>query len=389
MGYSQESNNQAVKEKLFTRDYILLIVTNGLLFFGFQFYPSGLPPFLKTLGADDIVLGFLTSLIAIPAILSRLIAGNLLDRYGRFKVLCLGLFSMTVLAYFLGVFQTVFMILLIRGLHGLAWGVSATGSATAVTDFIPRSRLGEGMGYFSLSCSLAMAIAPALALSLPFEWMFRLGTIFFAGAFILCLFVRYKKIEADRKEKRSLIEKRSLMPSFVVLCSNASYGAIVTFVALFGLERGISHVGMFFALYALALMVSRPYVGKLVDRIGCKAAIGPGIIALLLSLVLLSFVFNTFTFLACGVLYGLAQGAVMSGTQTLAILRAPKDRLGAANATYSSCFDLGLGVGALIFGFVAEYTGYGLMFLICGLTQVIPYVVLKLDKEPDAKDCTH
>ena len=110
MGYSQESNNQAVKEKLFTRDYILLIVTNGLLFFGFQFYPSGLPPFLKTLGADDIVLGFLTSLIAIPAILSRLIAGNLLDRYGRFKVLCLGLFSMTVLAYFLGVFQTVFMI---------------------------------------------------------------------------------------------------------------------------------------------------------------------------------------------------------------------------------------------------------------------------------------
>ena len=389
MGYSQEGNNQAVKEKLFTRDYILMIVTNGLLFFGFQFYPSGLSPFLKTLGADDIVLGFLTSLIAIPAILSRLIAGNLLDRYGRFKVLCLGLFSMTVLAYFLGVFQTVFMILLIRGLHGLAWGVSATGSATAVTDFIPRSRLGEGMGYFSLSCSLAMAIVPALALSLPFEWMFRLGTIFFAGAFILCLFVRYKKIEANRQEKRSLIEKRSLMPSFVVLCSNASYGAIVTFVALFGLERGISHVGMFFALYALALMVSRPYVGKLVDRIGCKAAIGPGIIALLLSLVLLSFVFNTFTFLACGVLYGLAQGAVMSGTQTLAILRAPKDRLGAANATYSSCFDLGLGVGALIFGFVAEYTGYGLMFLICGLTQVIPYVVLKLDKEPDAKDCTH
>ena len=97
---------------------------------------------------------------------------------------------------------------------------------------------------------------------------------------------------------------------------------------------------------------------------------------------LLSFVFYTLSFLACGVLYGLAQGAVMSGTQTLAILRAPKDRLGAANATYSSCFDLGLGIGALVFGFVAEYTGYSLMFLICGLTQIIPYVVLKMDKDP-------
>ena len=200
MGNGNTIGNTGKKENLFTRNYILMIVTNGLLFFGFQFYPSGLPPFLKSLGADDIVLGFLTSLIALPAILSRLIAGNLLDRYGRFKVLACGLFCMTLLAYFLGVFQTILAILLLRALHGLAWGVSATGSATAVTDFIPRTRLGEGMGYFSLSCSLAMAIAPALALSLPFEWMFRLGTIFFAGAFFLCLFVRYKKIEVDKQE---------------------------------------------------------------------------------------------------------------------------------------------------------------------------------------------
>ena len=71
----------------------------------------------------------------------------------------------------------------------------------------------------------------------------------------------------------------------------------------------------------------------------------------------------------------------MAATQTLAVLRAPSDRVGAANATYSSCFDLGLGLGALLFGFVAEFTGYGMMFLICGLSQVIPYVILKLDKK--------
>lgn len=378
---SSNKEEKSVKETLFTRNYLLMILTNGFLFFGFQFYPSGLPPFLKSLGADDFILGLATALISVPAIVSRLIAGNLLDRFGRFKVLSCGLLLMTILAYFLGVFQTIFMILVIRTLHGIAWGVAATGSVTAVTDFIPRSRLGEGMGYFSLSCSLAMAIAPALALSLPFEWMFRLGTLFFAGAFIICLLVKYKKIEVNPHKKRTLIEKRSLMPSFIVLCSNASYGTIVTFVALFGQEHGVSHVGLFFAFFAAALMFSRPYIGKLADRIGCKAVIGPGIIALSLSLVLLSFSFNTVTFLICGVLYGLAQGAVMAATQTLAVLRAPSDRVGAANATYSSCFDLGLGLGALLFGFVAEFTGYGMMFLICGLSQVIPYVILKLDKK--------
>ncbi len=368
---------------LFSRDYVLLILMNFLLFMGFQLYPSGLPPYLKELGASDVILGLATFLIAIPAIASRLLAGYFLDAYGRFGVLFCGLILMTVVAYFLGLAGTVGMILLLRGLHGIAWGAAATGAVTAVTDLIPRSRLGEGMGIFSLSCAVAMAIAPALALSLPYTWMFRLGVWFLGAAALLSLIVRYKKIAKGPRGPRTLIERASLMPAIIVAFSNASYGAVVTFAALLGYERGAEHVGYFFACYAIALMVSRPYVGKLADRWGCKTVIAPGIVLLLLSLMLLSLCFNTLTFLGCGALYGLAQGTVMAGTQTLAILRAPQDRIGAANATYSSCFDLGLGIGAVLFGAVSEFTGYALMFTICGLTQILPFIILKLDKGRD------
>ena len=219
---------------LFSRDYVLLILMNFLLFMGFQLYPSGLPPYLKELGASDVILGLATFLIAIPAIASRLLAGYFLDAYGRFGVLFCGLILMTVVAYFLGLAGTVGMILLLRGLHGIAWGAAATGAVTAVTDLIPRSRLGEGMGIFSLSCAVAMAIAPALALSLPYTWMFRLGVWFLGAAALLSLIVRYKKIAKGPRGPRTLIERASLMPAIIVAFSNASYGAVVTFAALLG-----------------------------------------------------------------------------------------------------------------------------------------------------------
>ena len=81
-------------EILFSKNYLLIILTNGLLFFGFQFYPSALPGYLKSLGADDFLLGVLTALTTLPAIITRPIAGYLLDTIGRFKILFLSIFYM-------------------------------------------------------------------------------------------------------------------------------------------------------------------------------------------------------------------------------------------------------------------------------------------------------
>lgn len=367
-------------EILFNKNYLLIILTNGLLFFGFQFYPSALPGYLKSLGADDFLLGVLTALTTLPAIITRPIAGYLLDTIGRFKILFLGLFSMTIVALIMGFFPTIIMILIMRTLHGVFWGFAATGTATVATDFIPKNRMGEGIGYFSLSCSLALAIAPALALSLPYDWMFILGTVFFALAILVSLPIKYKQL-TDKPKQRVFIEKRSLLPSIIVLVSNASYGAQVTFIALFAKERGLEHVGLFFIFFALALMISRPAIGKLVDKIGAKKVIAPSLIALSLSLVLLSQAYGMALVLISGALYGLSQGAVLSSCQTLAVLRASPERLGAANATFSTFFDLGLGLGALVFGVIASLSDYGTMFLCTALCQVISLIILKFDKE--------
>lgn len=369
------------KEPLWTGPFVMIIIINGLLFMGFQFYPSALPPYLKSLGASDSILGILTAMCTIPTLLTRPLAGYLLDKHGRRPVLLTGLFVMAAVSLGMYLFPLIGAILMLRFFHGIFWGLAATGSATTATDFIPKRRMGEGIGYFALSSALAMAVAPALALSLPYEYMFIGGFLFLILSSLVACFMRYKPLSPSQNFKPVFIEKRSLMPSAVITFSNASYGAVVTFAALFALEQGIAHVGFYFTAYAIALMVSRPQVGKLVDRFGCKKVMGPSLVLLALSLLLISHIHDMFSLLLAGACYGVSQGAIMTACQTLSVLRAPADHVGAANATFSSGFDLGLGAGALLFGFISHFTGYSLMFVICAATQILPLLILSLDKQ--------
>ena len=47
-----------------------------------------------------------------------------------------------------------------------------------------------------------------------------------------------------------------------------TYGAIVSFLVLYSAERGIANIGIFFTIYAIALAISRPFAGRIVDKIG-------------------------------------------------------------------------------------------------------------------------
>ena len=161
------------KTPLWTRNFIHIILINTFLFFGFQCYPAALPPYLKSLGASDAILGWLTALATVPTLLTRPLAGLLLDRLGRRKVFLSGLLMVTSISLAMYFFPVVGIILLLRFMHGLAWGIANTSSNTVATDIVPKSRLGEGMGFFSLSTAMALAISPAVALSLHSDFIQR------------------------------------------------------------------------------------------------------------------------------------------------------------------------------------------------------------------------
>ena len=372
---------------LWTRNFIHIILINALLFFGFQCYPAALPPYLKSLGASDATLGWLTALATIPGLLTRPLAGILLDRLGRRKVFLSGLAMMTAISLAMYFFPIVGVILLLRFVHGLAWGIANTSSNTVATDIVPKSRLGEGMGFFSLSTGLAMAVSPAVALSLSSDFMFVLATCFMASATVLACCLRYPRVILSEKKKRFPFEKTAFCPALVVLFSNTSYGAVITFLAVYAAQRGVANIGPYFTVYAIVLLLTRPNIGRLVDKKGHKAALLPGLFFLAGALVLLSQSTSLPLFLASAVLYGVGQGSVQTSAQTLAVLYAPKDRIGAANATFFTGFDGGIGFGALLASVLVNLFGYSGMFLCltaCPMLAALLFMVMSAGRRNTA-----
>lgn len=356
----------AVRVPLWTRQFTLVVALNAMLFIGFQSFPAALPPYLKGLGASDATLGWLTAIAAIPTLITRPLAGMLLDTLGRRRVLLAGLSVVLAASAAMGFLPFVAGILVLRFIHGLGWGVASTSCSTIASDIIPRERLGEGIGFFSLAASLGLALAPAIVLSLPPEGMFIMGTGFLGGAVLLALRLERPAVAPPAPGERPRpYERTAVAPAAVMFCANMSYGCVLTFLAVHAAELGVEGIGLYFTAYSVVLMATRPAIGRLVDRVGVRAILAPSLICITAGMLVIALGGSMPAFLAAAVLYGFGQGSVHTASKTLAVARAPARRLGAANATFATGFDGGLGFGAILAGILADHLagGYAGVFL--------------------------
>ncbi|MCG8515153.1 MAG: MFS transporter [Halanaerobiales bacterium] len=366
---------------LWTKNFCKITLLNFLIFFGFQMLLPTLPFYIKQLGGGDASVGLVTGIFTISAIVARPFAGLMLDRIGRREVFLVGLviFVLSVLAY--NWFPIIELIIVFRLIHGLGWGAATTASNTIAADNIPKKRFGEGIGYFSLSGSLAMAIAPAIGLSLINRYHF--SSLFFTSAgllilvFILALTIRYRHIarEEPGPVKAAFYEKSSLRPSIVIFFVATSYGTIISFLALYAAQRGIENIALFFTIYAFSLLISRPVFGKINDQLGADYAAIPGLIGVFTAMVILSRASTLPVFLMVAFIYGVGFGAVLATMQTMAVVNVHPGRRGAANATFFTGFDSGIGLGSIILGAIASVAGYSQMYLWGALSVVIAFIL--------------
>jgi len=391
------NNMEQKKQSIWTKDFILITILNLLLFFGFQMLLPTLPLHVKSLGGTDSVIGWLTGIATIACLLIRPFSGLALDKFGRKGVLVTGIGLMIIVTLAYMWFPVIGIILAIRFIHGLGWGAASTASNTAATDVIPKERFGEGMGFFSLSTSLAMALAPGIGLAVLSAFNITGLAVVSAGfcaiALLLSFFHRYHAVDRPEKVKTKLnpYERSSIRPSIVMFFTSCSFGPVTGFISLYALERGISNIGVFFLIFAAAMLLSRPFFGRLVDRLGFNASMYPGLVILIIAMVLLSWAATMPMFMIVAVLYGIGYGAVQSSLQTLSVIHAPKERRGAANATFFTGVDGGIGFGSIIAGIVASALGYSRMYLAFSLFIVIAgilyFIILrKIAKHPNGAE---
>jgi MFS family permease len=371
------NNPNSVGSSLWTKDFILMSLSNLFLFFSFHLLTPILPIYIVEMGGDKFAAGMVVGIFTISALVIRPFAGGALDVFDRKKVLYLGLFIfiLTVISY--EWMYIVSFILFARMIQGIGWGVATTTYATMVSDYIPSSRRAEGMGYFGLSINIGMAIGPLIGIWLMVEYGFTMVFIIAAVSILISIllshFILYpqKPIKKSGSEKVSIIEKKALLPAILVMMMTLAHGGILSSLTLFGKETGISNVGWFFLASALSMMVSRPTAGKIADKIGQNYVLAPGALALGLGLLILSYSSNVFVLMIAAIFYGTGYGGIQPTLQAWVITRVSPDRRGAATATYFSAFDLGIGAGALWVGFIAKWLSYAIIFKISILFMVL------------------
>src|SRR5690625_4471336 len=359
-------------DKIFTKDFVFIWLANFFIFLGFQMTLPTIPIFVNELGGSDQLIGIIVGIFTFSALLFRPYAGHALETKGRGIVYLFGLSLFIISVGSFGFITSMIILILMRIIQGIGWGFSTTASGTIATDLIPPKRRGEGMGYFGLSGNLALAIGPALGLTLAgilsFIQLFLICAVLGLFAFLSALNIRYKKVdESPNKTKPArfdVIEKTALNPSVILFFITLTFGGITSFLPLYAAERSIEGIQFYFISFALFLMISRIFAGRIYDQKGDLYVLPPGAMLIFTAMLLLSWLPNMTTMIIAGALYGLGFGTVQPALQAWAVDKAPSNRKGMANATFFSFFDLGVGVGAMLFGQLAFMFNYSIIYIV-------------------------
>lgn len=367
--------------KLWTKDFTLIIIINFLVFMNHLMILSTFPFYIEYLGGSETVAGLAAALFSIVAVVCRPVIGWMLDNGKRKAILIIGLCGMALMPVGYLVLSTMFLAFVCRMIHGASLAFSNTSTSTIATDIIPKSRFAEGMGMFGLATALATACAPALGLALMdhmgFTTLFLFAAISIVIALILFALLRVPEIKVDPKPftVKGLLDKDALPASFTALIFMLTYGALENFTAKFAAEQNLPSGGIFFAVMAVALLITRLSAGKVTDQRGEGIFAYACNIAMLAAFLLMGLCPNIVTYLLSAVLAGFGFGGLEPALQSMAVAIAPPERRGSANSTFLCAYDIGIGVGGGIAGSLITAVGYNRMFVIMAIFNILSIVV--------------
>lgn len=368
------------KDKLFTRSYILVCVANFLTSFSFFLLVPTLPFYLADVyGVGSDVVGLVLSCYVVAVLCIRPFAGFVADIFPRKRVYVISymLFALLFSGYLI-VNGDVLQFVLLRVLHGFAFGALNTTGNTLVIDVMPSSRRGEGLGYFGVTNNLGMAIGPMTGLfiisNFGYNLLFALALCASLVGVVAALFVLVKRRQPVPHDGPLFSLDRFLLvegvpASLAFFMIAIPYGMTSSYIAIYAAEVGIVNgVGLFFTVQAAGLIVSRLISGRQVDRGLVTQTISRGMVIALIGVMgeaLLSVVAG-WSAVAANVLYfvsalliGYGFGTIFPAFNTLFINMAPNSRRATANATYLTGWDVGIGAGMLLGGALStgSYSG--------------------------------
>jgi MFS family permease len=363
-------------QRLWTGPFVLCFVTNLCQGTAFNLFLH-LPGYLHDLGANDVQIGWISSLTALAAVASRPPVGRAMDRRGRVPVIRVGgLLHAAASAGYLAVHAIGPWLYVVRMLHGVAEALLFSALFAYAADRVPAARRTEGLALFGVSGMLPISIGGWLGdWLLPrygFFGLFGLATALSLGSFVLSLAMREPPrplvSTGESVGAVAALRQRELGPLWLIgTVFSIALTAFFVFIKRFVDETGVGSVGGFFGAYTGAALALRIFLGWLPDRIGQKQVLGPSLAALTLGFAAMAGAKTETSVLLAGVLCGIGHGFTFPILFSLVVGRAPESNRGSALALFTALFDVGVLIGGPSFGFVIERFGFSAMFAVGGI----------------------
>lgn len=369
------------QERLWTKNFISISVVNFVLMLSMYLLLVTIATYAtEKYGASTSTAGLISGIFIIGSLIGRLYAGKQIAAVGNKKMLITGIAIVVIMTAFYFISGSISVLFFIRLVHGVGLGIATTSTGTIVSQVIPKSRNGEGIGYFSLSTVLATAIGPLIGIllmgSVGFTSIFIFSFAVGALSLILGLLITVPQVKrtanansAESSESHGLklssfFEPKALPISIAVLVIGFAYSSVLSFITAYAAYIHLVKAGsLFFLAYAIVVLLSRPFTGKLIDRKGGNSVAYPALIIFAIGMLLLSQTHSSIVFLSAAALIGLGYGNFQSCSQALAVRSIPRHRMGLANSTYFILLDLGLGLGPFALGYLVPGLGYRGLYL--------------------------
>jgi len=372
--------------KLWNMSYISILTINTLNAFSFFMIVTILSKYLIGIGATISLAGVIVGIFSLTSLLIRPACGVMSDRLNNVRLLKWSNVLMGVGLLGFAFTTSIPLIIVFRIINGIGFAIGGTSQISLATKYIPKNKMGEGMGYLGLGMVMGSAVAPGIGLSIANN--FGMKTTFLISAsltvvayILLCFFHEQKKKEAVVHKKiafRDIIDPKAL--PYTVVASTFSFvnGSIASYLLLFADEKGITGISVYFTVCAVVLFLIRPFSGKLMDKKGIRIIVLPGLFITACSMFGLGRSSTLIMILLTGVFRSLGQGAAQPSLQAGCINKVGRDRSGVATSTYYLGGDIAQGVGPMLGGvIIGQYVGidgYRNLFDLCGIVMLIALV---------------
>lgn len=375
-----DSNRFQEPTKLWNKWYITILLLSMVNHVASQLITPIVSKYAMSIGATMATAGTIVGLMSLAAMFARPFAGLSSDRINKKLIIAVTGAVTGVCMYLYSASKSVEMMAAVRFVHGISFSFSTVALLAFNTMFIPKDKIGEGIGWSVVTTTLATAMGPNLGLWLVDHFGYKAC---FAAAAIgtiipnLCFLVVPNRQEPHVPGKSAKFNVNDFISlqifPFALLtglfsCCN---GIVNSFLALLGDERGIKGVGVFFTAYSVILIVTRPITGKLYDQKGIKFIMYPSIALAALSMLLLGKATSTWIVLLAGVLKALGQGTGAPSIQAHCLKKLGRDKAGVVSSTCYMGNDIGNTVGPAIGGLIASRTGYGSMFITIAVSVIV------------------